>query len=94
MNLKELKEILQMLEERDITEFELEEEGKKIRVRRAGAAQPQAAPAPPIVVSGAPVLAAAPGARAAASPPPAQTAPPAAPAPLPPEGRPRRAPWW
>ena len=37
MNLKELKEILQMLDEQDITEFELEEEGKRLRVRRASA---------------------------------------------------------
>ncbi len=37
MNLKELKEILQILEDQEITEFELEQEGTKLRVRRGGA---------------------------------------------------------
>jgi len=37
VNLKELKEILQILEDQEITEFELEQEGTKLRVRRAGA---------------------------------------------------------
>ena len=46
MDLKELKEILQMLDERDITEFELEEEGKRLRVRRASTA-----PAPLLATS-------------------------------------------
>ena len=36
MDLKELKEILQILEEKEITEFELEEEGMKLRIRKAG----------------------------------------------------------
>ena len=34
MDLKELKEILQILEEKEITEFELEEEGLKLRIRK------------------------------------------------------------
>jgi acetyl-CoA carboxylase biotin carboxyl carrier protein len=34
LDLKELKEILQILEEKEITEFELEEEGLKLRVRK------------------------------------------------------------
>jgi acetyl-CoA carboxylase biotin carboxyl carrier protein len=34
VNLKELKEILQILEDQEITEFELEQEGTKLRVRR------------------------------------------------------------
>ena len=38
MDLKELKEILQILEEKEITEFELEEEGMKLRIRKAGPA--------------------------------------------------------
>ena len=37
MDLKELKEILQILEEKEITEFELEEEGMKLRIRKASA---------------------------------------------------------
>ena len=82
MNLKELKEILQMLEERDITEFELEEEGKRLRVRRAGGTHPPAVAAP-IVISTTPA-ARAPAASAAApaKPEPALAPPPAvAPAP-------------
>ncbi len=38
MNLKELKEILQILEDQKITDFELEQEGTKLRVHRGGAA--------------------------------------------------------
>jgi acetyl-CoA carboxylase biotin carboxyl carrier protein len=34
LNLKELKEILQILEEKEITEFELEEQGMKLRIRK------------------------------------------------------------
>jgi oxaloacetate decarboxylase alpha subunit len=37
VNLKELKEILQILEDQRITEFELEQEGTKLRVHRGGA---------------------------------------------------------
>lgn len=37
MDLKELKEILQILEEKEITEFELEEEGMKLRIRKTAA---------------------------------------------------------
>ena len=37
MDLRELKEILQILEEKEITEFELEEQGMKLRIRKAGA---------------------------------------------------------
>jgi acetyl-CoA carboxylase biotin carboxyl carrier protein len=50
LNLKELKEILQLLEEKEITEFELEEEGIKLRIRKT----PPAAPDPPAVVVAAP----------------------------------------
>jgi acetyl-CoA carboxylase biotin carboxyl carrier protein len=45
LDLKELKEILQILEEKEIAEFELEEEGMKLRIRKAGpAASNHAAP--------------------------------------------------
>jgi acetyl-CoA carboxylase biotin carboxyl carrier protein len=50
LNLKELKEILQLLEEKEITEFELEEEGIKLRIRKT----PPAAPDPPAFVVAAP----------------------------------------
>ena len=77
MNLKELKEILQVLEERDITEFELEEEGKRPRVRRAGGPQPPAVAAP-LVISTTPATTA-PAVIAAA---PLRPEPPSAPAPV------------
>jgi acetyl-CoA carboxylase biotin carboxyl carrier protein len=35
LNLKELKEILQILDEKDITEFEMEEAGIKLKIRKA-----------------------------------------------------------
>lgn len=77
MDLKELKEILQILEEKEITEFELEEEGMKLRIRKAGPATsnhsapsiavlpgiaPIAVPAPPPTLSGAAPRPAAPAA--------------------------------
>ena len=43
MDLRELKEILQILEEKEITEFELEEEGMKLRIRKAAASSNHAA---------------------------------------------------
>ena len=37
MDLKELKEILQILDDKEIAEFELEEEGIKLRIKKAAA---------------------------------------------------------
>jgi acetyl-CoA carboxylase biotin carboxyl carrier protein len=73
LNLIELKEILQLLDEKDISEFELEEEGIKLRIKKASSsnhvAPPPLAPLVPMV-------------PAAASPPlpanPPGTAPPPA----------------
>lgn len=77
MDIGDLKEILRILEEQDITEFELEQDGVKLRVCRSSgpAAQPQVsylspapalapapAPAPPAAPAGAPAAAAAPAA--------------------------------
>jgi acetyl-CoA carboxylase biotin carboxyl carrier protein len=76
LNLKELKDILQILEEKEITEFELEEEGMKLRIRKAA---PSANHSGTLVVAASPP---APGPAAlavVASPPP--VAAPAAPAP-------------
>jgi acetyl-CoA carboxylase biotin carboxyl carrier protein len=39
LNLEELKALLQILEEREITEFELEEENLKVRIRKGGPSQ-------------------------------------------------------
>lgn len=46
MNLKELKEILQLLDEKEIAEFELEEEGIKLRIRKAAASANHSGPLP------------------------------------------------
>ena len=74
MDLKELKEILQILEEKEIAEFELEEEGMKLRIRKAAAASPNHA-APPAAPAMGVAHTAPPPAPAAAA-----TAPAAAPA--------------
>jgi acetyl-CoA carboxylase biotin carboxyl carrier protein len=80
VNLLDLKEILQILEERDITEFEMEQGGVKLRVCRGAGRTPALAQGPVVVTqipagtSAAAALAsslppAAPG-EAAAQPPP------------------------
>ena len=38
MNIEELKELLELISERNITEFELEEEGVRIKIKKAAAA--------------------------------------------------------
>jgi acetyl-CoA carboxylase biotin carboxyl carrier protein len=73
LDLKELKEILQILEEKEIAEFELEEEGLKLRIRKAAAvssnhAADVALPSP-VLAAASPV--AAPASAAAPAPAPA-----------------------
>ena len=80
MDVNELKEILQVLDERQIAEFELEKEGIKLRVRRAegGSAQqpsialrssePPPAPAAPPVAETRPDAAPEPGVSIVRSP--------------------------
>jgi acetyl-CoA carboxylase biotin carboxyl carrier protein len=76
LDLKELKEILQILEEKEIAEFELEEEGMKLRIRKAAAVSSNhasaPAPAAPFVSlvphPAAPAAAAAPAAGPASAP--------------------------
>jgi acetyl-CoA carboxylase biotin carboxyl carrier protein len=50
MNLEEIKQILDLVREHDLSEFELEQEGVKLRVRKRGSEAPtmvvSAAPAP------------------------------------------------
>jgi acetyl-CoA carboxylase biotin carboxyl carrier protein len=70
MNLKELKELIEFLEEKNIAEFELERGDVKVRIRRAGEhpvahaqGEPRfyaVAPAPAPEIGTAPVVAAAP----------------------------------
>jgi acetyl-CoA carboxylase biotin carboxyl carrier protein len=74
VNLKELKEILQILEDQEIVEFELEQEGTKLRVRRGGAS-PSASP----VRAGAPGNPQAPAAEVTLATDPAPPAPAAPP---------------
>jgi acetyl-CoA carboxylase biotin carboxyl carrier protein len=54
LNLKELKEILQLLDEKEIAEFELEEEGIKLRIRKGAASANHSGP-PPVTASPVPV---------------------------------------
>jgi len=72
LDLKELKEILQILEEKEIAEFELEEEGMKLRIRKAAAAPSNhaggAGPVGAFVNPALPVPAAAPAPPAPAAP--------------------------
>jgi len=78
VELSDLKDILRMLEEQDITEFELEQDGVKLRICRSGGSPVAPALAPQVVVaSSAPALAPE-AANGAPSPPPeAAQAPPA-----------------
>lgn len=65
VNIDELRELLQILDERGVGEFELEEGGRKLRIRKSAGlsatvsatptAQPPAAPAPLVAASPAPV---------------------------------------
>jgi len=61
MNLDALKDILNLVREHDLAEFEMEHDGLKVRIRKAGrdyvvaAAAPVAAPAPVAVPALAPV---------------------------------------
>ena len=77
MDISDLKEILRILEEQDITEFELEQDGVKLRVCRASTVAPIA----PVLTGGmapspAPAVAAGMSAAPAPTPAPAPPAPP------------------
>jgi len=75
VDLSDLKEILRILEEQDITEFELEQDGVKLRVCRSSS-RPLAAGSSHAPVPAASLTAGAPGAPQPALPAPA-AAPPA-----------------
>jgi acetyl-CoA carboxylase biotin carboxyl carrier protein len=57
LDLKELKEILQILDEKDIAEFELEEQGIKLRIRKAASQAQALAVAPSVAAAPAPTVA-------------------------------------
>jgi acetyl-CoA carboxylase biotin carboxyl carrier protein len=75
LDLKELKAILQILDEREIEEFELEEQGLKLRIRKASAGS-----TPSVTLAAVPGSAPAP---APSAPPVATAEPRPAPAPAP-----------
>jgi acetyl-CoA carboxylase biotin carboxyl carrier protein len=82
MNQKEIKELIELLVEKDITEFELERGDVKVHVKRGGSAAPVMQVTPvaavqPVAVAATPAT---PSAAAAAPPPPAESSAPAAPA--------------
>jgi len=72
MNLDEIKQLIEFIKEHDVSEFELEQDGVKVRIKSGGNHHAMAAPLPP--ASAPPVLA--PAHASAAAPVPA-TAPPA-----------------
>ena len=78
MNQKEIKELIEFLIEKDITEFELERGDVKLRVKRGAETHFVAAPvaAAPMIATAAPVVAAA---SKQAAPAPSAVATPAAP---------------
>ncbi len=89
MNQQEIKELVEFLIEKDVTEFELERGDVKMRMKRAGqasAAAPlsvtytslPAVPPPPLAFAAGASLPAVPPPMAASAPPPAQAAVPAA----------------
>jgi acetyl-CoA carboxylase biotin carboxyl carrier protein len=70
MNVDVIKQILELMREHELSEFELEQEGLKIRIRKPGAAPVFAAPVatmPPVVAMPHPVLAPAPVAASTAA---------------------------
>jgi acetyl-CoA carboxylase biotin carboxyl carrier protein len=71
MNLDDIKQILELVREHDLAEFELERDGLKVRVRKAGhdvAVVPHVAAAVAPVVGATPVAVAPQGASAAPAP--------------------------
>ena len=70
MDIADLKEILRILEEQDITEFELEQDGVKLRVCRTSTVAPHPAPPAAIHFTPAPPGPAVPAAAPAAAPGP------------------------
>ena len=77
MDLSDLKDILRMLEEQEITEFELEQDGVKLRVCRSTGVQAVGAPAVTVTQQPAPVSAVSPPAPASPAESPAGVGEPA-----------------
>jgi len=73
MNLDDIKQILELVREHDLAEFELEREGLRLRVRKAGQEVALVAPSGPPVAIAAPVAVPAPA--AGVEPPPVAATP-------------------
>lgn len=73
MNQKEIKELIELLVEKDITEFELERGDMKVHVKRGGSTAPMVQMAP--VAAMQPLAVAAPAVSVASSAAPASTTP-------------------
>jgi len=67
MNLDDIKDILELVREHDLAEFELERDGLKVRIRKAGREYVLAGTAPAAAPVAAPVAAPAPAPIAAAA---------------------------
>jgi len=76
MNLKEIKELIELMTEKDISELELERAGVRLRISRVRRAAVEAGVPASVLPAAAPAVAANP---AAVAPAPAPAAPPAAP---------------
>lgn len=72
MNLDDIKQLLELVREHDLTEFELEQDGLKMRVRKAGQEVIMAPASAPVVHHAAPVATAPAPAAAAAAPAPVE----------------------
>jgi acetyl-CoA carboxylase biotin carboxyl carrier protein len=80
MNQKELKELIDFLIEKDISEFELERGDVKVRIKR-GAINANTAPVIPLIVGGPPDVAVTTPVTTTQTPRPSAAAPPATPSP-------------
>ena len=69
MNLDDIKKVLDLVREHDLAEFELEQDGLKVRVRKSGGAVTLVAPAAPLPMAQAMPVAVGPGGAAAGSGP-------------------------
>jgi acetyl-CoA carboxylase biotin carboxyl carrier protein len=73
MNLDDIKKVLDLVREHDLAEFELEQDGLKVRVRKSGGAVTFVAPAAPVPIAQAMPVAV--GSAPAAGPGPGSAAP-------------------
>ena len=73
MNLDDIKKVLDLVREHDLAEFELEQDGLKVRVRKSGGAVTCVAPAAPVPIAQAMPVAV--GSAPAAGPGPGSAAP-------------------